>query len=140
MSPNSRHAGFSLLEAIVALAILASVGLALFAAMNQSLQMVARAEAARERETALRNAVAWLQTVNPAQTPSGEQALGDYVLHWSSELVEPPRDEASGYLRAGLYRIGLYDVHLRLDRSGRPFADLHMRRVGYLQVRAPEEI
>ncbi len=38
---TERQRGFSLLEAIVALAILASVGMALFAAMNQSLSMVA---------------------------------------------------------------------------------------------------
>ena len=69
---TERQRGFSLLEAIVALAILASVGMALFAAMNQSLSMVARAEKVRERESALRNAVAWIQVVNPAQQPRGE--------------------------------------------------------------------
>lgn len=71
-----RQRGFSLLEAIVALAILASVGMALFAAMNQSLSMVARAEKVRERESALRNAVAWIQVINPAQQPRGEHELG----------------------------------------------------------------
>ena len=52
--------GFSLLEAIVALAILATAGLALFAAMSQSVQMVARAENARLSDSAVRNAVAWI--------------------------------------------------------------------------------
>ena len=50
---TERQRGFSLLEAIVALAILASVGMALFAAMNQSLSMVARAEKVRERDATL---------------------------------------------------------------------------------------
>lgn len=137
---SSRQRGFSLLEAIVALAVLASVGMALFAAINQSLQMVARAEAARERESAMRNVVAWLQTVNPAQTPTGEQPLGDYLVRWDSEPVEPPREEENGYMKTGLYRVGLYDIHLRLDRDGQPFADLHVRRVGYVQVREPWEM
>ena len=65
--------GFSLLEAIVALAILATAGLALFASMSQSVQMVSRAERAREADSAVRNAVAWIETVNPMQTPQGEQ-------------------------------------------------------------------
>lgn len=132
--------GFSLLEAVVALAILASVGMALFAAMNQSLNMVARAEAAQERETALRNAVAWIQVVNPAQQPQGEQMLGDVLLRWSSEPVEPPLDAAGGNARAGLYRVGLYTMHLQVDRDGQPLAELELRRVGYEQVRRPEAL
>lgn len=132
-----RQRGFSLLEAIVALAILASVGMALFAAMNQSLSMVARAEKVRERESALRNAVAWIQVVNPAQQPRGEHELGDLRLRWTSEPVEPPRDAATGHERAGLYRVGLYKMRLELDRDGQPLAEIELRRVGYEQVREP---
>lgn len=135
---SSRPAGFSLLEAIVAMAILASAGLALFAAMNQSVRMVERAEAARERESAQRDALAWIQTVNPALEPSGEVQLGDVLLHWKSEPVEPPRDAAAGYLRSGLYRVGLYRMHLQLERDRQPLAEFDVRRVGYEQVREPE--
>jgi general secretion pathway protein I len=131
-------AGFSLLEAIVAMAILASAGMALFAAMSQSVQMVERAEAARERESAELDALAWIQTVNPALQPSGEEQLGDVLLHWSSEPVEPPRDASAGYLRSGLYQVGLYRVHLRLERDRQLWAELDLRRVGYTQVREPE--
>ena len=76
MAIERHQRGFSLLEAIVALTILATAGLALFAAMNQSVQMVSRAEKSREADSALRNAMAWMETVNPAQTPEGEQKLG----------------------------------------------------------------
>ncbi|UWX04300.1 type II secretion system protein [Pseudoxanthomonas sp. NC8] len=130
-------AGFSLLEAIVSLAILAAVGMALFAAMGQSVRMVAKAEEARTRESALRDALAWMQTVNPALAPEGRQQLGEVVLHWTSEPLEPPRDAATGYTQAGLYQVGLYQMHLQLDRDGRPFAELELRRVGYRQVREP---
>lgn len=132
--------GFSLLEAIVAMAILASAGMALFAAMNQSVRMVERAEAARERESAQRDALAWIQTVNPAIEPRGEAQLGDVMLHWSSEPVEPPRDSAAGYLRAGLYQVGLYRMHLQLERDRQPLAELDVQRVGYKQVREPEAL
>lgn len=137
---RSRQAGFSLLEAIVSLAVLASVGMALFAAMGQSVQMAARAEAARERESALRNALSWMQTVNPALEPEGEQQLGDVVLRWTSEPIEPPRDAMTGYLRAGLYSVGLYRVHLQLTRDGLEFAEMDLRRVGFEQVREPDMI
>lgn len=132
-----RQSGFSLLEAIVALAILASVGMALFAAMNQSLSMVAKAEKVRERESALRNAVAWIQIVNPALQPRGEHELGDLLLRWTSEPVEQPRDATTGHAQAGLYRVGLYRMRLELDREGQPLAEIELRRVGYEQVREP---
>ncbi len=132
--------GFSLLEAIVALAILASAGLALFAAMSQSVQMVGRAENARLADSAVRNAVAWMETVNPMQTPQGEQQLGDVTLRWSSELVEPERDAMTGYLEPGLYRLGLYEVRLELSRDGRSLTEASIRRVGYRQVREPAQL
>ena len=132
--------GFSLLEAIVALTILASAGLALFAAMSQSVQMVARAENARTADSAVRNAVAWMETVNPMQTPQGEQQLGDVTLRWSAKLVEPERDAMTGYMTPGLYRLGLYDVHLELLQDGRPPTEAVLRRVGYRQVREPAQL
>lgn len=134
---NRRQRGFSLLEAIVALTIMATAGLALFAAMNQSVQMAQRAETARQADSALRNAVAWMETVNPAVTPDGEQELGDVRLRWHSELVEPARDAMTGYMQAGLFEVGLYRVTLELSIDGRPLTTAEIRRVGYRQVREP---
>ena len=132
--------GFSLLEAIVALTILATVGMALFAAMSQSTQMVARAEDTRLADSAVRNAAAWMASVNPAETPQGEQQLGDVTLRWSSELVEPMHDSLTGSMQLGLYQVGLYSVRLELSRDGSPLADETIRRVGYRQVREPAQI
>ena len=140
MKPLHVPRGFSLLEAIVALTILATAGLALFAAMSQSVQMVARAENARLADSAVRNAVAWMETVNPMETPQGEQQLGEVTLRWSAQLVEPERDAMTGYLQPGLYRLGLYDVRLELLQDGRPLTEAVVRRVGYRQVREPEQL
>lgn len=135
---KSPSKGFSLLEAIVALAIVATAGLALFAAMNQSVQMALKVESARKSDTAMRNALAWMETVNPALTPMGEKHLGDMVLEWRSEPVEPPRDAMTGYLQAGLYQVGLYDVAIDIRGDGLSTSFL-LRKVGYRQVReAPQ--
>ncbi|WP_313249389.1 type II secretion system protein [Stenotrophomonas acidaminiphila] len=132
--------GFSLLEAIVALAIVATAGLALFAAMNQSIQMALRAETARKSDTAMRNALAWMEVVNPGQTPSGEKRLGGMVLDWKSEPVEPPRDAMTGYLQAGLYQVGLYDVTVDVRSEDGVSASFRLRKVGYKQVREPAQL
>lgn len=132
--------GFSLLEAIVALAIVATAGLALFAAMNQSIQMALRAESARKNDTAMRNALAWMEVVNPGLTPSGEKRLGGMVLEWKSEPIEPPRDAMTGYLQAGLYQVGLYDVTVDVRGEEGVSASFHLRKVGYKQVREPAQL
>jgi general secretion pathway protein I len=136
MRPDrGRARGFTLLEAIVALAILAAAGMALFAAMSQSLQMVRRAQDAREADAALRNALAWMETVNPMLAPRGDQALGDWELRWTAAPVEPPHDGATGYLAPGLYEVGLYRMHLELWRGGTLRREVELNRAGYRQVR-----
>lgn len=130
-----RARGFTLLEAIVALVILAAAGMALFAAMSQSLQMVRRAQHARDVDAALRNALAWSGQINPMLRPRGEQPLGDWELRWTSEPVEPPRDGTTGFLAPGLYEVGLYRLHMELWRDGALQRDVVLNRAGYRQVR-----
>lgn len=130
-----RSRGFTLLEAIVALAILAAAGLALFAGMSQSLQMVQRAQQARDIDTALRNALAWSDRINPMETPDGDQVLGAWTLRWHAEPVEPPRDGATPSGQPGLYQVGLYRLQLELWRDGRLEREAELRKAGFRQVR-----
>ncbi|HEY0309783.1 MAG TPA: prepilin-type N-terminal cleavage/methylation domain-containing protein [Luteimonas sp.] len=141
MRHSAAQEGFTLLEAIVALAILAAAGLALFAAMSQSMQMVRRAQEAREADAALRNAIAWSAVLDPMDEPDGEQPLGGgWRLHWEATLVEPLHDGATGYLQPGLYQLGLYDLRLELARDGVVRREAHLRRTGFRQVRHPEAL
>lgn len=137
MPCKARARGFTLLEAVVALAILAAAGLTLFAAVSQSVQMLQRAEQARQLDAAMRNALSIIEHVNPMRTPIGEQPLGEFELRWSAEPVEPPRDNATGALHPGLYEVGLYRVRLQLRRAGQLEREVEVRRTGYRQVRQP---
>lgn len=139
MRPDRRPAqrGFTLLEAVVALTILASAGLALYASLNSSLLMVDRAVRSQQTDTAVENALAWMETVNVMQTPTAEQVIGDYRLRWRAELIEPVIDGDTGFLQSSLYQLGLYRVELELWRDDRLERALEIRRVGYRQVRQP---
>lgn len=137
VSPTEQARGFTLLEAVVALAILAAAGMALFASVSQSMQMLQRADAARVQDGALRNAMALLEQVNPMERPSGTERLGKMEMRWSSVLVEPERDNITGYLQPGLHEVGLYDVTLEVRLDGQPSREYALRRAGYRQVRQP---
>lgn len=134
---RGRVRGFTLLEAIVALAILAAAGMAVFAAMSGSMQMLGRAEQARELDAAVRNALAWSEQINPMEQTRGERPLGAFELRWQAEQIEAPRDNATGYLVPGLYQVGLYRLRLELWREGVLAREVTLRRVGYRQVRKP---
>lgn len=138
MNPDSRPLrarGFALLEAIVALAILAASGLALFAALTQAMQMVNRAEEARERATLRRNALALVETIDPMTRANGSTRLGQYDVSWRSRLMEPAEDAATGTLEPGLYQVGLYTVEFRVLRDGAEFDTFNVRKAGWKQVR-----
>lgn len=140
MSKNSDQCrpaqrGFALLEAIVALAILAASGLALFAALTQAMQMVNRAEQARERATVKRNVLAFVDTLDPVAKSSGSTRMGQYDLVWRSRLVEPAEDAATGTLEPGLYEVGLYTVEFRVLMDGELFEEFSVRKAGWRQVR-----
>ena len=111
---HALSAGFGLLEAIVALALLAGTGVALFAWINQNLQAASRIRLHEQESRLLLSAQTLVGTVNPLQTPIGRLEVGGVSVAWESELVEPARDNATfseglgGPWRLGLYRLQVH--------------------------------
>ena len=134
------HRGFTLLEAIVSLAILAAGGMALFAALNTSLRSIERVDAANRLDTATQNALSRIETVNPMLQPSGDEPLGDVRLRWNATPIEPPRDGLTDYLRPGYFEVGLYRVEVELLSGARVDHRFVVRKAGWRQVRFPEAL
>ena len=89
MHRPARQRGFSLLEAIVALTLMSSVGLALFAWANTTRLSLLRVQDASERHEAVLNAVEFMKLVNPMLEPTGSTSMGRIRLNWSSEAITP---------------------------------------------------
>ena len=134
---NRRNAGFSLLEAIVALALVASVGMTLLSWLNNSLLGLRRAQAVSDIQAARRNALAYLETLNPMVTPQGEAELGGWRLRWQAREVEPTRDGVDHPIGISLYLMGLYDTRVWLERGPDATDEFVLRQVGYRQARQP---
>ena len=131
-----RAAGFTLLEAIVALVILASAGMALFAWINTQLIALQRVNEVRQSQAAQHNALALLELINPMAEPEGEEDFGPYRIRWRAGLLEPVKDGVSSKGEKGLYEVGLYRIEMDVllpDNS--PLVTLEARQVGYKQVR-----
>ncbi len=137
---RAEQGGFTLLEAIVALAILAAGGMALFAALNSSLQSIARIDAATRLDTATENALSRLETLNPMTQPNGDEALGTWRMRWRAVPVEPPKDGLTDYLQPGHFEVGLYRVEVELIAGAQVERRFEVRKAGWRQVRFPEAL
>ncbi len=127
--------GFTLLEALVSMLLIATVGMASFDWINSSLENMERIEAHHLRQQAVRNALCFMETVNPTENPGGETKIGHYTIQWDSRSVEPTKDGAGYPFGTGLYRIGLYDMHVKININDKEIGKLDLRRIGYRQER-----
>lgn len=132
--------GFSLLEAIVALAILAAGAMALFSALNGALRAQDRVEANIRTATAVDNALALLESINVMEQPRGEASIGGYRFRWVASPVADPVDVLTDYYRPGLHQVALYDVDVEVWSAGMMERRFTLRRIGWQQVREPEAL
>lgn len=131
-----RARGFTLIEVVVALAILGTAGLMLFAWISQNLQTAVRLEQAQARAQLQIEGVRWLGLINPAREPQGEQTEGRLTLRWSSTLVEPVRHEFDyGGSMLPRWELGLYRVRARLqDGADGPVVEWEQSVTGWAPV------
>jgi general secretion pathway protein I len=129
--------GFTLLEAIVALALISTAGMALFAWVNSSIATLSRVEESSQRVAATRNTLQFMQTVNPMLAPSGEETLGDYRIRWQAEPIADTVDGANFPYGTSLYQFALYNTRIEVRGAPqKPDFTLDVKQVGYKRVRA----
>jgi len=131
------QSGFGLLEALVALVLISSIGFALLAWIQQNLDAVQRLRGHYHELAARRIILDWSSSLNPMQTPTGETALGEIRLQWSAEQ-EGDITMQSGYpMGTGLYDIALYKVQVTAyqQQLGTPWFKEQLTRVGYRKAR-----
>lgn len=128
-------AGFTLLEAVVAIALVAAAALPLYSFFSRSLDGLYRAaQANRESETSL-SAISFLSGLNPMERPAGEDSLGPVRVRWKSRELVPSTD-AMAYPRGlGIYQVALYEVTGEILDGPRVRATVAIRLVGYRRVR-----
>lgn len=113
-----RSRGFTLLEVVVALSILGTAGLVLFAWIQQNLESARRLEDAQARAHLQIEGVSWLSLINPVAEPEGERQQADLRLRWTSILIEPLRSEFNyGENLVPRWTLGLYQVRGSLRRG-----------------------
>jgi len=128
--------GFTLLEAIVALVLIGTMGMALFGWINNTLLSLHRIQDANAVAGAKLNTLEYMETVNPMLKPEGQAALGTYRVRWQAKALTAIQDNASYPQGIGLYQLALYHTAIAVERDdGSPWFEFELKQVGYKKVR-----
>lgn len=141
LAPPKRIAGFTLLEAIVAMALLGAAGMALYSWLNTSFLTLSRVQDANLRTEATRNILAYMEANNPMLQASGEEKMSGYNFSWQAKPLAEPRQNANYPFGTGLYQIGMYETTVDVRKSdGTNWFSFKIRQVGHkktLEFRLP---
>jgi general secretion pathway protein I len=124
--------GFTLLEAIVALAIIGITLVPVMSFLGSASRQLSNAADSNARATAQATALAYIETINPLLSPVGNTELSEVMsLQWASTaLVEPNSDARPGARLAG-YRLGFYRVEVTVLRNRESWFSFDVRKIGY---------
>ena len=116
--PRRFSSGFGMLEVLVALVLITSVGVTILAWVQGGVDSVLRLRGVYAQMHARQRILAFSRTINPAEKPSGKAELGDSRLEWTSSVLETPVPQTGYPSGKGFYDIGLYRLEIKVfDRD-----------------------
>lgn len=137
MADRTRHdAGFTLIETIVALAILGAALVAFYAFLSTLMNAAGRIRAASVSYDRHFNALELAKTLNPMDTPEGTFDLGTYHIHWTSQPIDNVRQSSRYPAGSGIFKVALYRLTLSFpDDQGT--APIEVTKLGYHRDNVP---
>ena len=123
--------GFSVLEALAAVALIALAFLPLLALQGQLTRTVIAVERAEAGVKNMKSALSYLRVINPAMKSEGEERIGDARLIWSARPASAERPALDQGGAPGRFVIQLYDIDAVLAYEDGRRAEFTVRAVGW---------
>jgi len=127
----ARQQGFSLLEAIVALTIMSTCLLALYAWLSTSTLSLNHASAHALALQDARAAKALVDTINPLLTPEGTRELPPLLIRWTSTPVSERRFGMTISGAANQFDFMLYEINVEVLRDAQRVHTFAVRKTGW---------
>src|ERR1051325_1116758 len=99
--------GFTLLEGLVAIALLAGTLATIFSLVGGILTSAQRIGSANDVAQMRLNALEVMRTVNPMLEGTGQIRVGPYAIQWRSAAITPVTDGAGYPAGLNLYKVAL---------------------------------
>ena len=138
MPPRRQQAGFTILEAIVALVVFASGALALYSLYSVNIDALLRSGEVTRQVPLVSRAAERLAALNLVGEASGEFAIEGVRFVWSAKPIAPPREGQSSLGLLGSHRLQLFELTFTASEQGRLLGEYRIRLAGHQLVRPPE--
>src|SRR5215471_17698213 len=110
MSASNSSRGFTLLEAIFALALIGLTGTALFSWLDTTLISASRVREINGEALLTLDALALVEKINPMQSPEGTLEAAPLTVQWKSRQLPPLRDTASAEDAESAFQVAMYEI------------------------------
>lgn len=135
-----RQAGFTLLEAIVALVIFGVGAMSLYAWLGVSLEALQATSRAQDRVLATTSALEVIRNINPMLQESGDIEIGGRRYAWNARPIDGPKPAVTQLGAPTVFQVALFDVDVVVtDADGKETQRLTVRQLGHRQLRPLEE-
>ena len=135
LSVTKREAGFTILESLIALAIVAATLIPICDMQISLLAKARRQEAVRQQVADMRNGLVVLQAINVMERPSGEIAIGsDRLLRWTAEAETRSRRSLRFLQGEGDFDVILYRVRAQVTRRARAGSGFSVEQLGWKKI------
>ena len=128
---KQQQGGFSLLEAIVAMTIMATSLLALYAWLSSNTLALNRSRDSAQALQDARSALAVMELINPMTEPTGRRSLPPLEIKWSSRPITEVRHGMSRSGTATQFDLKLYDMQVDVIRGTRLVRQFSFRKAGW---------
>lgn len=132
----AQQSGFSVIEALIAVAMIA---MALLPIVTLETQLVRRQAAQKGMHAALsaqRNALAALRDMNVSQSPNGSRALGaEAIMTWRATPISAPTRSLQSGNGEGPFEVVLWRVEIEIrDGTGNIIRTFTIDKLGWRQL------
>ena len=125
------QAGFSVLEALAAVALIAAAFLPLLALQGQLTRTVVAIERAEASVSNMESALSYLRVVNPSLVDQGEAQVGDALLRWRARPISAEKTVLDQGGAPGRFAMRLYEIEATFLYSDGREADFTLTAIGW---------